>query len=136
MSSRTILIGVGTLFAAISFSTAAFAIDVACISGVWLMNKELSKGITSPMVLVAPFGDNGWVRGSANEGPMRFASAETRLVVFNGRVYPILGTDPREVSETENGDYALDAKLEGSIGRGTTTIHFPELMPIAETPDF
>ena len=126
MPSRKILIGVGTLFAAITFSTAAFAIDIDCISGVWLMNKELSKGTTSTMVLIAPFGDNGWVRGSANEGPMRFASAETRLVVFNRRVYPILGTDPREVSEWENGDYALNANLEGSIGRGTTTIHFSE----------
>ena len=66
MPSRTNLIGVGTLFAAISFSTAAFAIDTACISGVWMMNKELSNSNTSPLALVAPFGDNGWVRGSAN----------------------------------------------------------------------
>ncbi len=126
MPSRMIRICVGALFAAINFSTAAFAIDTACFSGVWMMDKELSNANTSPLALIAPFGDNGWVRGTANEGPMAFARAETRLVAFNGRVYTVFGTDPREFYMTENGDYALDSTSEGTIENSTNTVHFTE----------
>ncbi len=57
---------------------------------------------------------------------MRFASGETRFVVFDGRVYTVFGTDPREVHETENGDYGIDTTVEGSVGEGTNTIRFSE----------
>ncbi len=126
MPSRMIRICVGALFAAINFSTAAFAIDTACFSGVWMMDKELSNANTSPLALIAPFGDNGWVRGTANEGPMAFARAETRLVAFNGRVYTVFGTDPREVYATENGDYAIESTVVGAVGEGTNTVSITE----------
>ena len=139
MPSRTILIGVGALFAAINFSTAAFAINTACISGVWLLKKELSPNWPGgPLVLIAPFGDNGWVRQSANEGPMRFASGETRFVAFNRRVYSVFGTAPREVYATENGDYAIDSTEPGTIEDSTSTIRFSEdclRMDSSRSPD-
>jgi hypothetical protein len=126
MLSRRDLFATAALLSALSFSTASVALEAACFSGVWVMDKKLSNADTAPMALVAPFGDNGWIRAGANEGPMRFASGETRLVVFNGRVYTIFGTDPREVVEVDNGKYAMDSSPEGALGENTSTIRFTE----------
>lgn len=126
MLSKRSLFCTGTLLAALNFSTAAVAVEPACFSGVWVMNKKLSTGDTAPMALVAPFGDHGWIRGGANEGPMRFATGETRLVVFNGRVHTIFGTDPREVVEVERDKYTIDSGLEGAIGEEATPLRFSQ----------
>ncbi len=127
MPIKTTLLSVGALIAVINFSTAAFAIDAACISGVWLMNKELSPSWQgSKLAIVAPFGDNGWVRQGGNEGPMRFVTALTQLVVFNGRAYTRFGSDPREIFMTAIDDRSIQSTNEGVLEGEATNIRFSE----------
>ena len=127
MPFKTTLLGVGALIAVINFSTAAFAATPGCFSGLWLVNKELSPNWQgSKLALIAPFGDNGWVRQGGNEGPMRFTTALTQLVVFNGRVYTRFGSDPREIFMTAIDDRSIQSTNEGVLEGEATNIRFSE----------
>jgi hypothetical protein len=114
MSVKATLLSLAALIAVLSFSTAAFAVPAACFSGVWLLNKTLSPNYQgSKLVLLAPFGDNGWVRQGGNEGPMRLATALTQMEVFNGRAYTRFGSDPRELFVTVIDDRSILSMNEG-----------------------
>jgi len=123
MSFKTTLLGVAALIAVLSFSTAAFAVPAACFSGVWLLNKTLAPNYQgSKLVLLAPFGDNGWVRQGGNEGPMRLATALTQMEVFNGRAYTRFGSDPREIFVTVVDDRSIRSTDEGVTEQGGSSV--------------
>lgn len=111
---KAVLLCAGTLIVATAGATPAFAAaPKGCYYGVWMLNKQLSPPVTvGPMVFIAPWSNDGWVRVSANEQPGRM-SGEYQFVAFDGKVYTIHGTDPREVYINRVDDYKLAQTVEG-----------------------
>lgn len=113
------LLGAGVLIAAANLSGPAFAaMPEGCFSGVWIINEQLTKRARPPqgpfMTFFAPWGDNGWVRFSGINGEEREGrqSGEFQFVTFDGKIYPIYGSDPRETTVRRTGDFTFQS---GSI---------------------
>lgn len=128
MPFKTTLLGAAAVIAAVGFSTTALAVPASCFAGIWLLNKTLSPNYQgSKLAMVAPFGDNGWVRHSGNEGPMRLATSLTQMEVFNGRVYTRFGSDPREIFVTPIDDRSFASGDEGVLKEeGSNVTHFSQ----------
>lgn len=116
MSFGRALIGAGALLAAVNLSGAAVAVTPeGCFQGVWMVNEQLTERTRPPrspmMLFFTPWSANGWVLVSGINGEEREGrqSAELNLGTFDGKMYPIFGSDPREGSLRKMGDFAVES---------------------------
>jgi hypothetical protein len=80
---------------------------------VWNVNEELTKRtrpVLGPfMLFIAPWGDNGWLRVNTSSSNGRY-NAEYQLATWDGKVYSIFGTDPRETTVNKPNDFTIETR--------------------------
>jgi hypothetical protein len=114
MSWKTIALITGAL----ALSTGAYAADNPFL-GTWKANLEKSH-MTNPalinqpmLVLIAPFGDNGWSRVQIDvRDPLKSGREEHYSARFDGKDYPTNGGDPRVVVLTRVNERAIDQVIK------------------------
>ena len=106
------LVGVGFLFAAAALiepTAAARAADLLC-SGIWKSNEQLTHRTRTPIAptiqFFEPWGNNGWMR--MNMAGLDSQGAELVFNSFNGNVFRVYGSDPREQTARQTDDYTFE----------------------------
>jgi hypothetical protein len=119
MTAKSIALAFGML----CFASGAYAAD-SSFYGTWKMNLAKSHMTNSALVnasllvVIAPYGDNGWTRVQIDvKEPLTSGREEHYSAKFDGKDYPTNGGDPRVVALARVDDHTIDqvTKRKGKI---------------------
>lgn len=119
MTAKSIALAFGML----CFASGAYASD-SSFYGTWKMNLAKSHMTNSALVnasllvVIAPYGDNGWTRVQIDvKEPLTSGREEHYSAKFDGKDYPTNGGDPRIIVLTKIADHTIDTvtKRNGGI---------------------
>ena len=119
MTAKSIALALGML----CLASGAYAAD-SSFYGTWKMNLAKSHMTNSALVnasllvVIAPYGDNGWTRVQIDvKEPLKSGREEHYSAKFDGKDYPTNGGDPRVVALTRVDDHTIDqvTKRNGNV---------------------
>ena len=92
--------------------------------GTWKQNAAKSRMTrasytNSRIVVLAPYGENGWTRVTLNTDDKGETTEEHYSAQFDGKDYPTLGSDPRVISLKRVDAHTVEATFKRN-GRVTT----------------